>query len=178
MYNNIAFLGGIHGVGKSTVCRQICDVLHLEHLAASDLLKWKEISEDARDKKVSSIPATQDRLLSGLTNAVQRDKNYLLDGHYCLLNKDNEVIEVPVDTFNFISPVSLNIIVGDITEIKNRLEKRDERPYNLDLLKKMQDNELKYANRLSKILGVTLNVGLQIDFKEILTSLHNIFPNR
>lgn len=178
MFNNIAFIGGIHGVGKSTVCRQICVALNLEHLSASDLLKWKEINEDTRNKKVSSIPATQDRLLTGLTNAVQKDKNYLLDGHYCLLNRDNDVVEIPVDTFKGINPISLNIIVGDIAEIKNRLEKRDQRPYDFDLLKKMQDSEVDYAKRLSKTLEVTLNVGSQNDFKEIVTSLHKVFPNK
>lgn len=178
MFSNIAFIGGIHGVGKSTVSRQICDALNLEHLSASDLLKWKEINEDAQNKKVSNIPATQDRLLTGLTNTVQKDKYYLLDGHYCLLNIDNDVVEVPVDTFKGINPVSLNIIVGDIAEIKNRLEKRDQRPYDFDLLKKMQDSEVDYAKRLSKTLGVTLNIGSQNDFKEIVTSLHKVFPNK
>lgn len=178
MFNNIAFIGGIHGVGKSTVCRQICDALNLDYLSASDLLKWKEINEDVRNKKVSSISATQDRLLSGLTNMVQKDKNYLLDGHYCLLSIGNDVVEVPADTFKGINPISLNIIVGDIAEICNRLEKRDQRPYDYDLLMKMQDSELDYANRLSKTLGLTLNIGSQNDFKEIVTSLHKVFPSK
>ena len=175
MLDNIAFIGGIHGVGKSTICRQICDELKLEYLSASELLKWKEINEDFKNKKVKSIPATQDRLSIGLTNTIQKDKYYLLDGHYCLLNSENDVINIPFETFKEINPISLNLIIGDITEIKNRLEKRDNRPYNYDLLERMQDSELSYAKHLSKTLGVTLSIGTQNDFSEILTSLHKSF---
>jgi len=175
MYNNVAFIGGIHGVGKSTVCRHICDDLKIGHLSASDLLRWMEINEDPKNKKVTDVPATQDRLITGLTFTVRQDKSYVLDGHYCLLNLDNDVVRVPLDTFKFITPVSLNIILGDIDKVKRVLEKRDKKPYNSDLLKKMQDNELAYAKELSKILGATLNTGTQSDFTEILNSLHRSF---
>jgi len=65
MTEKIAFIGGIHGVGKSTICRQICDEIKLEYLSASELLKWKEINEDVKNKKVISRPDTQDRLITG-----------------------------------------------------------------------------------------------------------------
>ena len=171
MLNNIAFLGGIHGVGKSTICRQICDEVKLVYLSASELIKWKDINEEFQNKKVKNIPATQDRLIIGLINTVQENKSYVLDGHYCLLNSTNEIVNIPIETFKLINPISLNIVLGDIVEIKNRLEKRDERPYDEGLLNRMQESELKYAKYLSKTLGITLNIGTQNDFSELLTSL-------
>src|SRR4030067_3026737 len=119
MLDNISFIGGIHGVGKSTICRQICDELKLEYLSASELLKWREVNDDFKNKKVKSIPATQDRLIISLRNIIQKDKCYLLDGHYCLLNNKNDVINIPLETFKKINPISLNLIIGDIAEIKN-----------------------------------------------------------
>jgi len=171
MIDNIAFIGGIHGVGKSTICRQICDEVKLEYLSASELIKWKDINEDVQNKKVNNIPATQDRLIIGLTNSIQKNKFYILDGHYCLLNGENEIVNISLETFKFINPFSLNIVLGDIIEIKNRLEKRDNRPYDQELLNRMQESELNYARYLSKTLGVTLNIGTQNDFSELLTSL-------
>lgn len=175
MLKNIAFIGGIHGVGKSTICRHICDELKIEYLSASELLKWKEINIDFQDKKVKSIPDTQDLLHVGLTNTIQKNKHYLLDGHYCLLNIENDIINVPFYTFKKINPISLNLIIGDIVEIKSRLEKRDDKPYNFNLLEEMQRRELNYATQLSKTLGVTLNIGTQNDITEILTSLYKSF---
>ena len=175
MLNNIVFIGGIHGVGKSTICRQICGEVKLEYLSASELIKWKDINEDVQNKKVKNIPATQDRLIIGLTNTVQENKFYLLDGHYCLLNSENEIVNIPLDTFKLINPISLNIVLGDINEIKNKLEKRDNRPYDQELLNRMQESELNYARHLSKTLGVTVHIGTQNDFSELLTSLHKTF---
>lgn len=178
MVDNIVFIGGIHGVGKSTICRQICDELKLEYLSASELIKWGDINEDVQNKKVKNIPVTQDRLIIGLTNSIQKDKHYLLDGHYCLLNSENQIVNIPLDTFKLINPISLNIILGDIVEIKNRLRKRDARPYDEELLNRMQESELNYARYLSKTLGITLNIGTQNDFSELLTSLCEFMTTR
>jgi adenylate kinase len=178
MIDNIAFIGGIHGVGKSTICLHICDEVKLEYLSASELIKWKDINEDVQNKKVKNIPVTQDRLILGLTNTIQKGKHYILDGHYCLLNSKSEIVNIPIETFKLINPISLNIVLGDAVEIKNRLEKRDNRPYDHELLTRMQESELNYARHLSKTLGVTLNVGTQKDFSDLLTSLHKTFSNK
>lgn len=175
--NKIAFIGGIHGVGKSTICRQICNELNLEYLSASELLKWKDINEDAKNKKVKDIPDTQNRLILGLTNMVKKDKNFLLDGHYCLLNSDNEVVNIPLDTFEKINPISLNLILGDISEIKERLETRDNKPYDYSLLERLQNEELTYAKHLSKKLGITLNIGNQSDYSDLLFSLRSFLKS-
>ncbi|MCZ2248213.1 MAG: AAA family ATPase [Bacteroidia bacterium] len=173
MFQEIAFIGGIHGVGKSTICRQLCSELNLEYLSASELLKWKDINEDAKNKKVKDIPDTQNRLIVGLNNVIQKGKNYLLDGHYCLLNSNNEVVRIPFETFEKINPFSLNLILGDISEIKKRLETRDNKPYDYALLERLQSEELTYAKQLSKKLGITLNLGTQNDYSELVHLLRN-----
>lgn len=178
MDSRIAFIGGIHGVGKSTICRHICSELNLEYLSASELLKWQDINEDAHNKKVKDIPDTQNRLILGLTNTVQKDTSYLLDGHYCLLNNDNEVVNIPLDTFEKINPISLNLILGDISEIKKRLEARDNKPYDYSLLERLQSEELTYAKQLSKKLGITLNLGTQNDYSELLLLLRNTLKTK
>lgn len=173
MTKNIAFIGGIHGVGKSTICQQICDKLHLVHLSASELIKWSYINEDAKNKKVENIQDTQDRLIIGLKNTVKTEKQYLLDGHYCLLNTNGKIENVPVSTFQMISPFSLNIILDDVSEIKKRIEARDNKHYDYELLSQMQDSKLQYAKYLSEELGVTLNIGLRKNFAELLNSIYN-----
>lgn len=178
MFHKIAFIGGIHGVGKSTICRHICSEMSLEYLSASELLKWRDINEDAKNKKVNDIPDTQNRLITGLDNVIQKGKNYLLDGHYCLLNSNNEVVRIPFETFEKINPFSLNLILGDISEIKKRLEKRDNKPYDHSLLEQLQSEELTYAKQLSKNLGITLNIGTQNDYSELLHLLRNTLKTK
>lgn len=76
MYRNIIFVGGIHGVGKSTVCKQVGEKLGIEYLSASDVLKWRDIKADYKDKNVEDIGYTQDKLIVGLNQIIKIDKKY------------------------------------------------------------------------------------------------------
>ncbi len=146
--SRIAFIGGIHGVGKSTICRQICSELKLKYLSAGKQIKWTDINDDTKNKKVKDIPDMQNRLIL-----------YLLDEHYCLLNSNSKYI--PIEIFQRINPFSLNLILCNTDEVKNRLEARDNRYYDYSLLEHLQNEELIYAKYLSKELGISLNVGTQ-----------------
>ena len=167
MFDNIIFMGGIHGVGKSTICQHICRELDMEYLSASELLNWGDINDDAKNKKVKDIPYTQNRLIVGLSNTIQKGHFYLLDGHYCLLNEKAEVEKISLEIFMQINPKALGIILGDIREIKTRLNMRDDKNYDFGLLERLQNSELDYAKELSVALKVPLykvesNDGLNI----------------
>lgn len=149
----IHFVGGIHGVGKGSICHQICEQTDLLHLMASKLLKWEEIST-ANNKKVANIQDTQDRLMAGLNNATKADKSYLLDGHFCLFNKNGIIERVPPNTFAKISPKSIVVVTAEDKLIKQRLENRDGKIYNLDILENMQNEEKAYAKETAILLNI------------------------
>ncbi|MBV2196642.1 MAG: AAA family ATPase [Flavobacterium sp.] len=150
---NIIFIGGIHGSGKGTICKKICERRDFVHLTASQILKWGEISSQA-EKKVQDIDDMQSRLLYGLNKIVESDKTYLLDGHFCLFNSAGIVTKIPSETFANINPRLVLVVVDDCVEIKNRLEKRDNKYYDLNVLENMQEVELSYSNEIASILGV------------------------
>ena len=167
LFSNIAFIGGIHGVGKSTICIDLCSKAGIEYLSASAVLKWADLNTDVKNKKVQDISLTQDRLIAGLMNTVKEEKRYLLDGHYCLFDKDGKVARVPFATFEAINPTSLNLIVGDVDKIKSRIEHRDQRDYNYETLNSMQEQEIAYAKELSDKLKIKLSIGRESDYSEI-----------
>lgn len=157
-FNNIIFIGGIHGVGKSTICQDICRKIEIEYLSASKLLKWTEKNIGSGSKKVNDIPNTQNQLLTALKQTVQDDKLYMLDGHYCLFNSNNDVESIPVDVFKEIDPIALYLILGDTSEIIKNLETRDNTSYKIHLLDQLQDCEKTHARYLSKTLDVPLEI--------------------
>ena len=171
LFSNISFIGGIHGVGKSTICNSLCSALDIRYLSASEVLKWVDINEDAKNKKVQDIPLTQDRLIAGLINRVEKNQHYLLDGHYCLLNKENKIVKVPFETFEAINPVSLHLIIGIVSEIKSRLELRDKKTYDYQLLDDMQNQEMDYAKEIAKKLGIGLSTGNEKRYSDISVTL-------
>lgn len=170
----ITFIGGIHGVGKSSICQNICEELNIQYLSASELIKWNEINEDSKNKKVVDIPSTQDLLLMGLRRTVGNENYYLLDGHYCLLDYNNNIVNVPLQTFKQINPRLLIIILDDVEKIKKRLETRDRKPYDYGLLESLQNEELSYAEYLSKTLRVKLLKGSKGNYSTITNSLRKI----
>lgn len=156
MKNDIIFIGGIHGVGKGTLCERIESELGIVHLSASEVLKWKELNVDSSDKRVTDIDSTQDRLLNNLKRIIIPGQTYLLDGHFCLLNKENKIEKVPEDVFIGINPKKI-IVVSETPEIiSKRLSQRDGRIYETSLLKEMQNIEIEHAKYISNLLGVEI----------------------
>ena len=138
------------------------------------MLKWADINEDSKSKKVYDISLTQDRLINGLIRRIDKNQHYLLDGHYCLLDKDNNIRKIPYTTFEKINPISLHIILGKVSEIKSRLELRDSHFYDSSLLEDMQNEELSYAQELSNHLSVNSSIGSAKDSNDIIAVLRKI----
>jgi adenylate kinase len=155
MNKNIYFIGGIHGAGKGTICKQIVEKLDIVHLTASEVLKWSDISEK-ENKIVQDIDLTQDLLITNLMKMISQDKQYLLDGHYCLLNRNNEPERINMFTFSKLKPRLFIVVIEDVFKVKERLEKRDKREYDIDFLKKFQQLEIEYSEFLSNELNIPL----------------------
>ncbi|MDD4519667.1 MAG: ATP-binding protein [Alphaproteobacteria bacterium] len=155
---NLIFLGGIHGSGKDYVLDKIASKTSFQPLRASDVLKWSEYSHNPELKQVRSIPQTQDRLIHNLNLIMQKDKKYLLNGHFCLLNAEGKIERVPLETFEKLAPKSLYIKTSAPQVILERLKKRDAKEWPLRVLDAMQNEEIWYAKELSKILKIPLHL--------------------
>lgn len=151
----IIFVGGIHAVGKGTVCKELAEKFNFEHLSASQVLKWDEIS-DSKNKKVQNFTTTQDRLLTNLNRIVKPNEKYLLDGHFTLLNSNGEPEKIDEATFIGIQPKSIILLTCETKIIFERLKQRDDSIYKLSVLEKMQQMEVEHANYISKKLEIPL----------------------
>ncbi|TAJ13860.1 AAA family ATPase [Marinilabiliaceae bacterium JC017] len=152
----IIFIGGVHGVGKGTFCKKLQEEIKIEHLVSSELIKWSEITQKANDKMVKDVGFTQDRLVMALDKICNNNQTYLLDGHFCLIDKNNRPIKVPLDTFKRINPQKLLLLIDSVDSIKKRLEKRDEKIYDELIICDLQNSEIAYAKHLSKELNCEL----------------------
>ena len=166
----IIFIGGIHGVGKGTICKTVAKKYELQHLTASEVLKWTEISMK-ENKKVENISSTQNRLIANLNQIVRPDESYLLDGHFTLLDSEGNPEFIPESTFEEINPISLMIVIGEPKTIQERLARRDSFKYEIDILKKMQEMEISHAEFISNKLSIPL---IKIENNE-LQPIHDYF---
>lgn len=166
----ILFAGGIHGVGKSTLCREIAAHFNLNYLSASEVLRWKDLNTDEKNKKVVDIPDTQSRLLRGLEAIVQPGQRYVLDGHFCLFNKEGEVTSIPMETFELIKPFALILVTGDPAQISSALAARDDKSYDAEVLEEMQTHEMSHVEKVAAHLNVPLVI-----FDKTTTQLPDLY---
>jgi adenylate kinase len=169
IHKHIAFLGGIHGVGKTTVCKELCIKMGFRYLSASEVIKW----EDASQKQVDDIKDTQNRLTQNLSRVVDLNHNYFLDGHFCLINRNRVSEPIPLQIFKNINPFCLNVLVADVGEIQKRLETRDGKRYKLSFLNDMQNTEVRHADYVSRSLNLPLNIIRQDNYLEVTEHIKN-----
>lgn len=169
---NLIFIGGIHGVGKGTLCKKLSSSSKLIHLASSDLIKWSEISS-VKNKTVNNVLNTQERLISGLEKQIIEDKKYLLDGHFCLLNSKNIPVVVPFETFKRINPKGIILVTEKIKLISQRLNNRDNVFYSQELLENFQNREKEQAKKTAEKLNIRL-LYYNNNFEEALNFIDNL----
>ena len=153
---NIIFIGGIHGVGKGTICENIADNNNVIHLSASKILKWKDISS-THNKLVNDLDSTQKRLINGLNSVIIEKNIYLLDGHYCLINSKGILEKIAEKTFELIDPQIIAIVIEEVEKIHERLIIRDGVNYSIPFLRDFQNMEINYAGQTHTLMSRTFN---------------------
>jgi adenylate kinase len=146
------FVGGIHGTGKSFFAANIASKSGLCHVSASQLI----YNQTIKDKNVDSISINQDILVKGF-NSLPISK-YIMDGHYTVLEQENIITRVPLDTFISLKPQRLILLKSDTNKIYQRLLKRDNKQYSLGLLKQMQEEEEKYYLELCSYFEINIEI--------------------
>jgi adenylate kinase len=149
----IIFIGGIHGVGKGVFCHEFMNLIEINYLSASELIKWTDISNNKAEKKVDDIDSTQMRLINALNSNCEKSKNYILDGHYSLLDKNNRPKIIDRDVFYSINPLLFIVLKSEPEIIKTRLAIRDGNSYDISLISEMQDLEISYSREIAHELN-------------------------
>lgn len=175
---NIIFIGGIHGVGKTTLCRQISKEVSINHYSASELISKLKLDNIAQDKKVKNVSENQNILLEAINKYFNSDKRYLLDGHFCLINSNNDIVSIPLDTFKALGIKLIVVLIDDENEILKKLACRDSKEYSFDFIKEFQEREISYAKEVAKQIGVRCEiVNVKSEINEILKNFGSILNN-
>lgn len=108
-------------------------------------MKW----EDPENKQVEDVAANQEKLISRLNELIDVDKPYLLDGHFCLINQQQEIETIESTVIQNINPALIILLREEVSIIHNRLLERDHRDYDIGLLEEMAEIERKTAHQIA-----------------------------
>lgn len=151
------FVGGIHGVGKSTICRNVFNLAGYRCVTASSLIA-EHGHKTGHDKRVDRVSDNQAVLLHALSIARLKHDRLMLDGHFTLINGQGEIEPIDVEVFRAMKPKQLILIKGQPEKIAARLKERDKKKWKRTFVEKFQKEEEAHARRVAKDIGVPLRI--------------------
>ena len=152
------FISGVHGAGKSYFCNLVKKATGIECFSASTLIKKRKKQGFSSDKRVANIDENQLYLLAAVDDLRASLREFLLDGHFCLLNTKGEITRISLDTFTTLKPEAIILLTEDPEVIAKRRQERDGVEHKASEIKAFQDEEVKYAKEVSELLKVPLKI--------------------
>ncbi len=154
---NIIFVGGIHGVGKTYFCRNLSQNINRQHFSCSELIsKFKDIN--LQNKLTKDIDENQNILKLALDTYLLPTNDYILDGHFCLINDQGDISRIPESTFINLNISNILVLENDCNIIIDNLKKRDNKIYKESLIQKFQQEEILYAKYVANLLDVNIEI--------------------
>lgn len=158
---------GIHGVGKTTLLNKLKDSIDLAALSISDLIRQAGNDIKREEKHTTNIQNNQFLWKEKLKEySFLKDELVVLDGHFTLLDKNGDIVELPFETFDGIDIRKIVLKRELPSVIKDRLENRDRTLWDIDLIDNFQETEIKRVQQFSmekNIPILEINDGVQIE---------------
>lgn len=151
------FMGGVHGVGKGTVCERVFSPAGYHCVTASELIAEQGKKTDD-NKRVSNVADNQSVLVDALEDKSRSYPRLLLDGHFTLINQKNMIEPIDVEVFRSMRINQLLLVKGKVEEIVSRLQVRDDSKWKASFIEKFQKEEEAHARYVAKELGVSLRI--------------------
>ena len=149
---------GIHGVGKSYFCDMALQRLGIKSYSASKLITERRKKGFSADKLVPDIDDNQPLLIEAIHNLRQAENEFILDGHFCLLNESGEITRIPQNTYTALSPDMIVLLTEKPEVIADRRFQRDGIQQNIEEISAFQNAEHQYAREVSAFLYIPLIV--------------------
>lgn len=170
--SRLVFVGGIHGVGKTTVCTDLASRHECIYRSASGLIKERKANAIAeRSKRVKDIKGNQQLLVEAVMSLKKEGRSLLLDGHFTLRDDKGRITDIPTSTYSDIGVDEILLIQDKPEEIRRRLIARDGVADSLKSISAFQDAEINNAVRVARELDIPLHIVTPRQALEINLSL-------
>ena len=116
------------------------------------MISKKKKSGFSSDKLIPDIDDNQQYLLQAVDELRAAEGNFILDGHFCLLNAEGKVQRIVYDTFTSLKPEAILLLTEAPEIIAERRQSRDNLQVSVESIKEFQDSEEAYAKDPSQVL--------------------------
>lgn len=146
----VFLFSGAHGAGKGFFLKKVKeDIGSYDIYSASSLIERYHPATDAGYKRVSNVNDNQDILIKAIREEkFHNTKDFILDGHLCILNKQGAVERIPESFFADAQITGIVLLQDEPEMICERLRNRDSVGISIQIIEKMQNEEKIYAREL------------------------------
>lgn len=176
-------MGGIHGVGKTTLCELIADFFDIPTYSASAIIKAHTINKFL-DKIAHEPESNQSILINELRRLRANQQALLLDGHFTIIS-ENGIHPISVNSFLDMDLSALFLLTDTAERIlKRRLTRDSNICVSLSEIENHLKAEHRHAEAVSKVLGLPLhlldvnNPNCSTKFKAILIDIFQPSPRQ
>lgn len=168
------FITGVHGVGKNSYCNDLKKKSGMNFYSAGDIIGVV----NHRNKKVQDIDMNQKKLLHGL-QLLSEEKEYILAGHCCLINKEGDIERIKMSVFQKMNISKIIILTGNPKEISLNLKQRDHVNWDDTFISRLQKEEVEYSKEIAKTLNVKYEVVVE-DYKKnnIILPIKSVYVDK
>ena len=133
--------------------------LGIEAYSASDLIAKARNAGFSSDKLVADIEENQQYLLAAVRKLRESGTDFILDGHFCLINKSTgEPERISLETFTTLKPEAIVLLTEKPEVIVERRKTRDGIDETPEYVDHFQNMEKQYAKEVADILQVPLKI--------------------
>lgn len=153
----VVFVGGVHGVGKTTSCAQVAQLAGCLHVTASEIIRRERGQAIASaGKLVADVDGNQRLLIRGFHRMRQKAgaTPILLDGHFAMRDGLGEIQSVSVDVFRSLGIDRVVCLVDEPSAIAARIRQRDGMAPADREIADLQDAESRHARLVATALDV------------------------
>lgn len=156
MNNGVIFIAGVYGVGKSTICNNLNKSLGIPAYSSSKLISEINGEKYGCNKSVNDKVSNQHILINSVEQYLKEDSYFILDGHFCILDKQQNVEVLPEFVFRELHLCKIILLDASVDAIICNLNKRDNKVYSIETIKNLKDMEYRQAKKLSEELNIPL----------------------
>lgn len=169
----VIFVGGVHAVGKSTLCKQAQQARGIAHYSASALMREEKASAvPEQGKLVREVDAPQRHLINAVRRVLPMHGGIiLLDGHFSLLTMTGKIETIGMDVFHALMLDRVVVLRDDPSAIAARWSQRDGHEVELALVAAHQEEELRHARHVASALVIPLSEVRAFDAVAFMNSL-------
>lgn len=152
------FMAGIHGAGKTTIGKRLEERWNIACVTASALIEAASSQIMPDNKVISSIGENQEILIHEVQKLRDSGITFVLEGHFCLINRECEIERISRDVFKRLNPERIIIIIDQPERIAQRNERKGQLLSNIAFIERFQETEVKYGKEVGRYLGIPCRI--------------------